>query len=647
MILALTLGALAVAAPPRHVRAVALPPRDFSELDGAREVRVWWDEDGAPKQVELMRGGAWRVIAADAQPGVSVGRLPPGAVLRVRSEDEASEAVAVARSLGPDGLARLSAPAALPGLEVADIHPTEAGAWVALQEGGLAFVPMDALTATPWGRAEGLPSSRVLSVLGDGERLWVGTDAGLALAEGGRVVQVWTTQDGLPDDWVQALALGHNEDVWVGTYGGLAQLRLTGAVQQHLGAEPVFSLTPAGEGGPWVGSEGLHLGDTPVAGVPSDLAVWDVDLDEGRLYLATDSEGVLRLEEGLLLPYWRPRTGAAYALHRQRGLLYVASDTAGLVAVSEREGPLRAWGVAEGLPGDAVYEVVGGPPGKLWVGTDRGLALLWPDQDIAVPWPSAPLAAGRPQAVVLGEEDFALIGGPEGLVALGRLPRAWRDALALPGPVVHLASSGRALWVVGPEQAWRVARGRVQRFPLPIEASHAALVGETLFIGGPEGAMRYDLAQERFVAMAVQGPVADLQAGPEGLCWIAAGRAVIVADSGGQQRVYPLPRAPRALAPGGEQVWIASGAGLERLNPASGERDAPLGALGPAQDLALDPEGHPLLLGEDGALFDAFTGVLLAAPAQTAEVGEGAALHVDAEGRVWLSGDRGAMLVAR
>jgi len=74
------------------------------------------------------------------------------------------------------------------------------------------------------GTARGLPSEKVLAVLAVEDRVWAGTDKGLALLEGDDI-RVFGTEDGLPFAVITALAWSPlTGDLWVGTMGGLARL---------------------------------------------------------------------------------------------------------------------------------------------------------------------------------------------------------------------------------------------------------------------------------------------------------------------------------------------------------------------------------------------------------------------------------------
>ncbi len=74
-----------------------------------------------------------------------------------------------------------------------------------------------------FGTADGLPSDTVFAVAVEPDRVWVGTDKGLARYQDGRW-RSWGTADGLPYAVVTSLAVDRQTgDLWVGTMVGLAR----------------------------------------------------------------------------------------------------------------------------------------------------------------------------------------------------------------------------------------------------------------------------------------------------------------------------------------------------------------------------------------------------------------------------------------
>jgi len=75
---------------------------------------------------------------------------------------------------------------------------------------------------------DGLPNDHIFAVKVDGNRVWVGTDDGLALIDKkqGKVVRVWKEKDGLPWRVVTGIEVDPKTgDVWLGLFGrGLARL---------------------------------------------------------------------------------------------------------------------------------------------------------------------------------------------------------------------------------------------------------------------------------------------------------------------------------------------------------------------------------------------------------------------------------------
>jgi ligand-binding sensor domain-containing protein len=72
-----------------------------------------------------------------------------------------------------------------------------------------------------YSKKDGLPSDKVFCVRIDGDRVWVGTNNGLALLENGKW-KIYTVDDGLAHQGVLSIDISDlTGDVWIGTMGGL------------------------------------------------------------------------------------------------------------------------------------------------------------------------------------------------------------------------------------------------------------------------------------------------------------------------------------------------------------------------------------------------------------------------------------------
>ena len=73
--------------------------------------------------------------------------------------------------------------------------------------------------------ATGMPDAKVFCVAVDGNRVWAGTEDGLALIENGKVVKVYKPEDGLAHRAVMGVAVDkHTGDLWIATFGGVSHL---------------------------------------------------------------------------------------------------------------------------------------------------------------------------------------------------------------------------------------------------------------------------------------------------------------------------------------------------------------------------------------------------------------------------------------
>jgi hypothetical protein len=147
--------------------------------------------------------------------------------------------------------------------------------------------------------ANGLPDNHVYAVLVDGDRIWAGTDNGLASTK--TAWKTYTTKDGLAHRAVLSLALDKRTgDVWAGTMGGLSRIsggRIDSFTQLNSGLsnDVVYGVSVEGEN-VWVATAAggcrLNTAHRPVDALQRAQHADDRDLGLWRLGHA--HQGLLR-----------------------------------------------------------------------------------------------------------------------------------------------------------------------------------------------------------------------------------------------------------------------------------------------------------------------------------------------------------------
>ncbi|HVJ63137.1 MAG TPA: two-component regulator propeller domain-containing protein, partial [Tahibacter sp.] len=210
----------------------------------------------------------------------------------------------------------------------------------------------------------------------------------------------YSTQQGLPQNTVQALAQDPDGYVYAATEDGVAQFdgRTWHRIElpERDGVRPFTThLAATGDGTLWIGTDSLGLWRrdasgtlSPVAGIDADLSLEALTPRDGTSVYAGTPRGAYRcdaarctrfagtesLEVAVLLPGTGPR-GAA---------LWIGTNIGGLYRLDAPDSPqptLSDWhlGKVDGLPNDSVRSLAqwGGADGRdLWIGTGRGLARL-------------------------------------------------------------------------------------------------------------------------------------------------------------------------------------------------------------------------------------------------------------------------------
>jgi len=250
--------------------------------------------------------------------------------------------------------------------------------------------------------ANGLPDNHVYSVLVDGDRIWAGTDDGLALYEN-HAWKTFTTADGLAHRAVLSLALDKRTgDVWAGTMGGLSRVsggRIDSFTQLNSGLsnDVVYGVAVEGEH-VWIATAagGCMLNtrtnqwslynerNTPM----SEIWVYAVSAAPNKVYYAVWGSGLLELDQktGRWDKYDDPDGENEMVLFKDQGLIheivtsvsYVDNIVWAATYFGDSRYDGRYWHnfltKDSGLPSNFTNTIKGVDANHCWFGTDKGLA---------------------------------------------------------------------------------------------------------------------------------------------------------------------------------------------------------------------------------------------------------------------------------
>ena len=273
--------------------------------------------------------------------------------------------------------------------------------------------------------ANGLPDDHIYSVLVDGDRIWAGTENGLAVYEN-HAWKTYSTKDGLAHRAVLSLALDKRTgDVWAGTMGGLSRIsagRIDSYTQLNSGLsnDVVYGVSVEGEN-VWVATAAgackldLHTGrwtlynerNTPMI----EIWVYGVSATPSKVYFGVWGSGVLEYTQatGRWDKYEDPDGETELVLFKDQGLIHEIVSSVSYVdnilwastyfGDSRYDG--RYWHnfltKDSGLPSNFTNFVKGVDANRAWFCTDKGLA-YYDGTNWAVYRPS--LTDGKPEMTV-------------------------------------------------------------------------------------------------------------------------------------------------------------------------------------------------------------------------------------------------------
>jgi diguanylate cyclase (GGDEF)-like protein len=404
-----------------------------------------------------------------------------------------------------------------------------------------------------WQTEQGLPQERVNAILESREGyLWIGTMSGLARFDGARFVR-FDRSWGLTDNRIRALAQAVDGSLWVGAEKGVTQIR---------GAEAKT----------WGTKEGL-----------SDDVVWSILADpDGSVWVGTEN-GLNRIADGRVTVLGREDglpSARIQALAKDRdGALWIGTGDAGLARLAG--GEVTVFGRRDGLPSEQVSAIHQDRAGTLWVGTyDGRLARRDGSRFTPVPLPSS----GFRVAAILEDRDGNLwVGGP-GLVRLhDGQAEAWGEAQGLSsGQVLALCEDHEGSLWVGTHGGGlnRLRDGKFTGITKRDGLSHAfvkTVAGDergNVWIGTYGGGLNVLKDGKISTFRAADGLATDLVRtvlpARDGSVWVGTTSGLSVLEDGRFRTYRPAdglggPAVNSILEARDGTIWIGTGGGLSRL----------------------------------------------------------------------------------
>ena len=364
----------------------------------------------------------------------------------------------------------------------------------------------------------------------------------------------WTVEDGLPVNAINDLARTDDGYLWMATFDGL--VRFDGSR---------FRV--------------YRSGTTP--GLPSSR-ITRVQPHPDGLWLVTESRQLVRLHNGRFETLdTGPRAVTAFHVGPSQ-TVWVGTD-----------GGVYRWSAANRLeridavaPNRRILSLLERPDGTLWVGADDGLLRLAPDGSLRTWTPAEGLA---------GEAVFDLAAHPDSAsLWVGTFPKVqrWSDGVLTTVPVrpsddaVHdlLVDADGVAWLTTPERLYRSVEGR-----FAVDARRS--VAFTTFRKDRQLRVHHAGATWRNTGRVLErngtpvyrvpSTIEVLQRGPHGILWLGTSGDGLVQLHPSRVRVWGTPEGvpsdnvyPIAQHPDGS-MWLGTlGGGAARLPPGGGGPEA-------------------------------------------------------------------------
>ena len=211
---------------------------------------------------------------------------------------------------------------------------------------------------------------------------------------------VWTTENGLPQNSVNAIVQSRDGWLWLGTYGGLIRFDGVKFTTFNSGNTPglksnrILSLCEDSNGTLWMGTDSgavmsFRNGEGQTWGMPDGLpggVVWTVYADRQHTIWAGTPKGLARLRDGKFQPVTAssgfPETQVWEIQEDATGHLLI-STSAGLVEFANEKFTLHQ--APEGMPAGLWVPLRARQAGGAWLATAKGLAQFQNGKFVSLP----------------------------------------------------------------------------------------------------------------------------------------------------------------------------------------------------------------------------------------------------------------------
>jgi len=417
------------------------------------------------------------------------------------------------------------------------------------------------------------------------------------LANYGR--QGWATENGLPQNTVQALAQTQDGFLWLGTEVGLVRFDGNGfaVFDQHsrpaLPGADVQCLLATKGGSLWVGtSDGLvRMRDgavttfTATTGLPgNDVRSLAEDAGANGVIVRTNG-GIAHISGDRVQAMDEPSSGASPQVAVRLPDGTVAQAAKGTVELARQR-----WTIGKDLPGTRIQSLFADHSGSLWIGTNGGLVRFAEGKLERFPV-TDPLATASILAILEDREGDLWVGTESSGLQILRDQRfqtlSVRDGLASDNTTAVVEDASGTLWIgtAGsgvtalqpgkPARKWFVHEGLLSDFVLSL----AAAPNRDLWVGTADGLSRIRNGAIASFTSADGLPddfIRSLLADSDGSLWIGTRRGLTHWSTPGEATRGRMQTYTTANGLGSDLVgalvrdaagnlWVATLAGLARL----------------------------------------------------------------------------------